>query len=197
MVNQTSLQLSLRTYRESFERGSQVVHKVTENRRRGLKKGSLLVHGGHTITRVGHLSFSILEVGEILENELALPVSLDEFVLKANPAAQPVEVLCKPVEAVDRVLVRLAGAAPELCLFADFPGAAEEPLGLGLDEALLQGSERGLMAGNGALKLLSTECLWLLKEEGLCEHAEEGGEGIEGLCHIVLEVLRRALRPHG
>ena len=51
------------------------------------------------------------------------------------------------------------------------------------------------MLFRSALEAVGAEAVRFLEEEGLGEHAEEGREGIEGLRHVVLQVLGRALWP--
>ncbi len=52
------------------------------------------------------------------------------------------------------------------------------------------------MIGYGALNPVRAETTGFFQKEGLGEHAEEGGERVKCLSHVVLQVLRCTLGPN-
>lgn len=106
--------------------------------------------------------------------------------------------LAQSVQAVDRVLVRLASALPEASgtVPAGLLRAAEQPLALRLVEVLLEAREARLVALRGLRELVAREVAErVLEQERVGEHLEQRGEGLQGLCHRVLQVLGGALWP--
>ena len=64
----------------------------------------------------------------LLQNDLPFAMPPNELMLQTDPTAETIQVLPESVQAVDRVLVCLSGAASELCAFAHSSWTTEEPL---------------------------------------------------------------------
>lgn len=115
--------------------------------------------------------------------------------LQTNSTAKAIEMLSKPIEAVNRILICLTRASSQLRPIPNLAWSSKQSFGLRLHQTLLERGEASLMISYGALNPVRAETMGFFEKEGLGEHAEEGGERIKRLSHVVLQILRCTLGP--
>ena len=103
--------------------------------------------------------------------------------------------LTKPIKAVDRIPICLTRASSQLRPISNLAWSSKQSFGLCLNQTFLERGEGSLMIGYGALNPIGAETMGFFQKEGLGEHAEQSGERIERLSHVVLQILRCTLGP--
>lgn len=132
---------------------TQLINQLTKDERRSPRRRPIhriLAH--RPLQRVMPTPKSIIGRLALGHRHLPLPIRPRQLDLQPFAASQPIQVLCEPVQTVDRVFVRPSTSFP-VNVRIPKPGRLDCPFRLRLCEVLFQRGERSLVRGDGFLEM--------------------------------------------